>query len=112
MESDLQSDVICDQTPDSKRDHFILDCTDSEPESEIDQLRCEIRFMQQELSLAVEDKIRAAEYGLQLLEEKEDLEKKVDNLESLHDKCQQEIKNVTVVSKRKYFKSRTVDRNI
>lgn len=74
--------------------HFIdwMMCDASEGHDHTDELRLEITRLQAELEEASSDKMRAAEYGLAVLEEKNMLQQHCDQLESLYESTLHDLK--------------------
>lgn len=60
--------------------------------------RSEIERLSNELQQASSDKIRAAEYGLAVLEEKQTVQEQYDELESLFEATKQELEKSKEVS--------------
>ena len=56
-----------------------------------DQLRLEVDRLQRELDQTSSEKIQSAQYGLVLLEEKEQLEIRCEELETLYDTTKNEL---------------------
>ncbi|GAA6081577.1 protein bicaudal D homolog 2 isoform X1 [Tachysurus ichikawai] len=54
-------------------------------------LRAELQRLSRELSETSRDKVRAAEYGLVVLEEKQQLQQRYDELESEHEALRHEL---------------------
>ena len=72
--------------------------SDSEDGSEtVDELRVEIQRLKEELSLASQEKIQAAEYGLVVLEEKQALKQQYEDLELLYETTKHELQLATEV---------------
>jgi predicted nuclease with TOPRIM domain len=72
----------------------------------IECFKTEIERLNKELQQASCDKIRAAEYGLAVLEEKQSLQEQYDELETLLDSTKQELessKEVRIVTDLSYF---------
>lgn len=59
--------------------------------SERDYLKLEVERLQEELSLSAKEKHQSAEYGLHLLDEKERLQTRLDELETLHEATKTEL---------------------
>ena len=66
----------------------------------IDYFKTEIERLNKELQQASCDKIRAAEYGLAVLEEKQSLQEQYDELETLFDTTKQELESSKEVKKK------------
>jgi protein bicaudal D len=66
------------------------DCGDYE--SLVNELRLEIVRIQNELDEANRQSVRAAEYGLAVLDEKNDLQQHYQNLEAMYDAVRHELK--------------------
>ena len=64
--------------------------SDEYPET-IDELRVEIERLKDELNLASQEKIQAAEYGLVVLEEKQALKQQYEELEVVFETNKQEL---------------------
>ncbi len=64
--------------------------SDEYPET-IEELRVEIERLKDELNLASQEKIQAAEYGLVVLEEKQALKQQYEELEVLFETAKQEL---------------------
>ena len=64
--------------------------SDEYPET-IDELRVEIERLKDELNLASQEKIQAAEYGLVVLEEKQALKQQFEELEVLYETSKTEL---------------------
>ena len=64
--------------------------SDEYPET-IEELRAEIERLKDELNLASQEKIQAAEYGLVVLEEKQALKQQYEELEVLFETAKQEL---------------------
>ena len=59
--------------------------------SERDNLRSELDRLQEELAVTAREKHQSAEYGLQLLDQKEELQKRFDEMETLYDATKNEL---------------------
>lgn len=62
----------------------------SEKNSEIEELRAQLERVTRELDLASSEKIQSAKYGLELLEEKSELQARCEELEALYDHAKTE----------------------
>jgi len=70
-------------------------------ETLVPQLRQEVARVQNELDEATKQGVRAAEYGLAVLEEKNQLQQHCESLEALYDTAKQELqctKNVNIIT--------------
>ena len=63
----------------------------------LDELRREIERLQQELTETNQEKIRAAEYGLAVLEEKQQLQAQVEELEGNYETTKIELEHAKEV---------------
>ena len=63
----------------------------SDPTLGVDQLREEIERLQTELDDTTQEKVQAAQYGLAVLEEKQNLQQQYDELESLYETTRIEL---------------------
>jgi protein bicaudal D len=61
-------------------------------ENLVSELRLEIIRVQNELDEATRQSVRAAEYGLAVLDEKNDLQQHCQNLEAMYDAVRHELK--------------------
>ena len=59
--------------------------------SEMEELRLEVERLQRELDQTSSEKIQSAQYGLVLLEEKEQLEIRCEELETLYDTTKNDL---------------------
>ena len=64
----------------------------------VDELRREIERLQQELSETNQEKIRAAEYGLAVLDEKQQLQAQVEELEGNYESTRMELEHAKEVN--------------
>ena len=64
----------------------------------VEELRLEIERLQSELAETTQEKVQAAEYGLAVLEEKQQLQQQIDELESQFDSVRQELECAKEVS--------------
>lgn len=60
-------------------------------------LRREVERLTHDLQQACQEKVQAAEYGLAVLEEKQELQDKLDELESKHDTTKHDLKQAKEV---------------
>lgn len=60
-------------------------------ETETDRLKAEVERLTRELDQASSDKVQSAQYGLVLLEEKESLQQRCDELETLYENMKHEL---------------------
>lgn len=65
-----------------------------DPSSQIEQLKGEIERLSRELDQASSEKVQSAQYGLVLLEEKENLQQRCEDLETLYENTKHEL-NIT-----------------
>ncbi len=63
----------------------------SDPQVSIEELRQEIERLQNELAETTQEKVQAAEYGLAVLEEKQQLQQQVEDLEGLYESTKHEL---------------------
>ena len=63
----------------------------SDPQVSIEELRQEIERLQNELAETTQEKVQAAEYGLAVLEEKQQLQQQVEDLEGLYETTKHEL---------------------
>lgn len=61
---------------------------------ERDSLKSEVERLQEELSLSAKEKHQSAEYGLHLLDEKERLQTRLDELEAVHEATKIELESI------------------
>lgn len=61
-------------------------------------LRREVERLTHDLQQACQEKVQAAEYGLAVLEEKQELQDKLDELESKYDTTKHDLKQAKEVS--------------
>lgn len=59
--------------------------------SNVEQLQAEIERLSRELDQASSEKVQSARYGLELLEEKENLQHKCEELETLYENTKHEL---------------------
>lgn len=59
--------------------------------AELDELKLEVDRLTRELDQAVSEKIQSAQYGLVLLEEKQALEQKVEELDTMYESTRSEL---------------------
>lgn len=71
--------------------------TVTEEEKKMD-LRREVERLTHDLQQACQEKVQAAEYGLAVLEEKQELQDKLDELESKYDTTKHDLKQAKEVS--------------
>ena len=72
----------------------------SDPQETMDDLHAEITRLQNELEQTAHDKMQAAEYGLAVLEEKQQLQQQYEELEALYETTRTEFdcaKQVTIL---------------
>lgn len=69
----------------------------TEEEKKMD-LRREVERLTHDLQQACQEKVQAAEYGLAVLEEKQELQDKLDELESKYDTTKHDLKQAKEVS--------------
>ena len=67
--------------------------------SPVEELKEEIQRLQSELEQTTQEKVQAAEYGLAVLEEKQNLQAQYDELEGLYEKTLSEFECAKEVSK-------------
>lgn len=79
--------------------------TEYDAATELENLKQEIERLTEELEEASNQKIQAAQYGLQVLEEKHQLQRKYDELETMHDATKNELETVQMVSIPLFFGS-------
>ena len=70
----------------------------SEPIDSVEQLKSEVERLTLELDQTVSEKNQAAQYGLVLLEEKESLQTRLDDLELHYENTKHELDNTREVS--------------
>ena len=63
----------------------------SDPQVSLEELRQEIERLQNELAETTQEKVQAAEYGLAVLEEKQQLQQQVEDLEGLYETTKHEL---------------------
>lgn len=63
-------------------------------ETEVERLKAEVERLTRELDQASSDKVQSAQYGLVLLEEKESLHQRCEELETLYENMKHEL-NIT-----------------
>ena len=63
----------------------------SDPQVSIEELRQEIERLQNELAETTQEKVQAAEYGLAVLEEKQQLQQQAEDLEGLYETTKHEL---------------------
>lgn len=63
-------------------------------ETEVERLKAEVERLTRELDQASSDKVQSAQYGLVLLEEKQTLQQRCEELETLYENMKHEL-NIT-----------------
>ena len=75
----------------------------NDPEETMEDLQAEITRLQNELEQTAHDKMQAAEYGLAVLEEKQQLQLQFEELEALYDTTRTELDCAKQVAIFKYI---------